>query len=76
MVFYIILCIIWGAISISMMIGMLPYLSNLELYEKFMVGIIILLSSPIMLLAQVIEEILNCFLEKGWNDDDKNKYGY
>ena len=40
--------------------------------DKIMVGIILVLGAPILILASVLQSILNLFLPEGWDNDDDN----
>ena len=74
MILYIIICIFWGATAIQMMVGVIPAAKNLSFWKQATVGIVIMISAPIMLVAQAIEAILGEFLGEDWSDDDETKF--
>ena len=63
--------IMWFAAAISIIPTIAPYANKLEPWKQMIISAIIIVGSPFMLITQAIELILDCFLEEGWNDDDR-----
>lgn len=76
MSFYILLCVIWCVTAVSIANNLIPYTNELCFWKKMVVGIVILVGAPFLLAAELIEILLDYFLEEGWNDDDEDKFGY
>ena len=74
MILYIIICIFWGATAIQMMVEVIPTAKNLSFWKQTTVGIVIMISAPVMLIAQAIEAILGEFLGEDWSDNDETKF--
>lgn len=72
----IIIIILWFSIVISMMPGIVPYAQKLDSFQQIVVGILIIFGAPFIMIAEVLELILNIFLDEGWRDDDDDKFGY
>lgn len=61
--------ILWGTMSLLVMIQYAPYCKDLPFYEQLIVGLIFMIGGPIFTIANVLESILDCFLPEGWGDD-------
>ena len=76
MILYIVLSIIWCVIAINIANNIIPYTEDLCFWKKMVVGIIIFIGAPFLLFTELIEILLDYFLEEGWNNDDEDKFGY
>lgn len=61
--------ILWGVLSLLVMIQYAPYCKNLNAFESTIVGIIFLIGGPFFAIANIFESLLNCFLPEGWSDE-------
>jgi hypothetical protein len=71
---YIIILIMWFGASLSIMPSVASAAKELKFWEQMIVATIIIVGAPFMLFVQGLELLLSCFLEEGWDDDDK--FGY
>lgn len=69
---FIIILILWSAMSLLVMIEYAPYCKDLPKHELIIVGIIFVIGGPFFTIANVLEAILDCFLPEGWGDDGPN----
>ena len=76
MILYIVLCIIWCVVAINIANNIIPYTEDLCFWKKMVIGITIFIGAPFLLIAELIEILLDYFLEEGWNNDDEDKFGY
>ena len=65
-----VLIVMWVSLSFNLMLGIVPYTSDLSIIEKIIVAAIVTLGTPFLFISQGIEAILGIFLPEGWNDDD------
>lgn len=69
----IIITILWGIMAAFLLIQNAEFCVELNIIDKIIVGIILVLGAPMLILASVLQSILNLFLPEGWdNDDDDN----
>ena len=61
--------ILWGVLSLLVMIQYAPYCKNLNAIGSTIVGIIFLIGGPFVAIANIFESLLNCFLPEGWSDE-------
>lgn len=62
--------LLWFAVAVVIMDNIADYIYDLTSWQQIIVGIVIIIGAPFMIITQAIEFILDCFLEKGWRDDD------
>lgn len=68
----IIIMILWGTMSLFLMIQYAPYCKDLLSYEQFIVGMVFILGAPIFILTDVLKGILDCYLPEGWDEDESH----
>ena len=66
----IIIMILWATMSFLIMMQYAPVCKDLSSNDKIIVGIIFIIGGPIFVMANVLEEILDCFLPEGWDNDN------
>lgn len=71
-----IITILWGLMSMLIMVQYAPYCKDLSEIDKWIVGFIFLIGGPILVAANVIEAILDCILPEGWGNDDDGPWKY
>lgn len=64
--------ILWGIMSLLVMIQYAPLCKDLPDGDKFVVGLIFLVGGPFFAIANVLEALLDCYLPEGWDDDGSN----
>ena len=64
--------ILWGIMSLLVMIQYAPLCKDLPNGDKFAVGLIFLVGGPFFAIANVLEALLDCYLPEGWDDDGSN----
>lgn len=64
--------ILWGIMSLLVMIQYAPLCKDLSDGDKFTVGLIFLIGGPFFAIANVLEALLDCYLPEGWDDDGSN----
>ena len=76
-IFIIVMCVLWFALTASMLYGLAPYAEHLSASGKIVLVIVVAIGTPFMFIVQGIETILDSLLAEGWNDDeDDDKPGY
>ena len=70
------MCILWFALTASMLYGLAPYAEHLNAGGRIILIIIVAIGTPFMFITQGIETILDSLLAEGWDDDDEDKPGY
>lgn len=65
-----IICILWAALSLLVMIQYAPACKDLPEGDKIAVGLIFVFGGPFFAIANVLEAMLDCFLPEGWDQDD------
>jgi len=73
---WIIIAILWGAMSLLVMIQYAPACKDLNWKDQLLVGFIFIIGGPIFTIANVLEAILDCILPEGWGDDDDGPWKY
>lgn len=68
----IIITILWGIMAAFLLIQNAEFCVELNAIDKIIVGAILVLGAPILILASVLQSILNLFLPEGWDNDDDN----
>lgn len=68
----IIIAILWGAIASFLLIQNAEFCVSLSIMDKIIVGLILIIGAPILMIASVLQSILNLFLPEGWDEDDDN----
>lgn len=68
----IIITILWGIMAAFLLIQNAEFCVELNIIDKIIVGVILVLGAPILILASVLQSILNLFLPEGWDNDDDN----
>lgn len=68
----IIITILWGIMAAFLLIQNAEFCVELNIMDKIIVGAILVLGAPILILASVLQSILNLFLPEGWDNDDDN----
>lgn len=68
----IIITILWGIMAAFLLIQNAEFCVELNTIDKIIVGVILALGAPILILASVLQSILNLFLPEGWDNDDDN----
>lgn len=64
--------ILWGVMSLLVMIQYAPLCKDLPDGDKLAVGLIFLIGGPFFAIANVLEALLDCYLPEGWDDDGSN----
>lgn len=64
--------ILWGIMSLLVMIQYAPLCKDLPDGDKLAVGLIFLVGGPFFAIANVLEALLDCYLPEGWDDDGSN----
>lgn len=64
--------ILWGIMSLLVMIQYAPLCKDLPDGDKLAVGLIFLVGGPFFAIANVLETLLDCYLPEGWDDDGSN----
>lgn len=64
--------ILWGIMSLLVMIQYAPLCKDLPNGDKLAVGLIFLVGGPFFAIANVLEALLDCYLPEGWDDDGSN----
>lgn len=75
MILFIITLILWLGVASTIIIGLEIPTKELAIWKLLCISLIVLIGTPFLLLSQVIEAMISCFVPEGWNDDDENKYG-
>lgn len=57
--------------SLSMFVSIMPWYGDLNGIEKFLIILIMFLFGPCLMIAGMVEILLDTFLPSGWNDDDE-----
>lgn len=73
MITWIIIAILWSAMSCLLIIEYAPYTKDLKKSDSAIVFLIFLLGGPIFTIANILEAILNVILPEGWGDDENFK---
>lgn len=64
--------ILWGIMSLLVMIQYAPLCKDLPNGDKLTVGLIFLVGGPFFAIANVLEALLDCYLPEGWDDNESN----
>lgn len=64
--------ILWGIMSLLVMIQYAPLCKDLPNGDKLAVGLIFLVGGPFFAIANVLEALLDCYLPEGWDDNGSN----
>lgn len=67
---HIIICILWGLLSILSMIEYIPYAKDLKGADRIIFFLVFLIGGPAFGINQVLTTILDCILPEGWDDND------
>lgn len=66
----VLILIFWGIMSLFMLCSVAPNCTGLSWGSKITVIIIIAIGGPFLMVAAIIESLLNSILPEGWDDDD------
>lgn len=64
--------ILWGIMSLLVMIQYAPLCKDLPNGDKLAIGLIFLVGGPFFAIANVLEALLDCYLPEGWDDNGSN----
>ena len=71
LILIIILVIMWLASAISLMSDIAPAARELPAWQNFLIFSLVIIGSPILLVAQSIQLVFETILPEGGNDNDK-----
>jgi hypothetical protein len=69
----IIMIVLWATLSLNLLAGIAPKMSNSSWVDKMMVGLLITAGAPFMFINQSLETIIAVFLPGGMEDDDDDE---
>lgn len=69
----VLILIFWGIMSLFMLCSVAPNCDGLSWESKITITIIIAIGGPFLIVAAIIESLLNSILPEGWNDDDDDE---
>lgn len=69
----VLILIFWGIMSLFMLCSVAPNCDGLSWENKITVIIIVAIGGPFLMIAAIIESLLNSILPKGWDDDDDDE---
>ena len=69
----ILILILWGIMSLFMLCSVAPNCVGLSWGSKITVIIIMAIGGPFLIVAAIIESLLNSILPKGWDNDDDDE---
>ena len=70
LIIILILCIFWGTMSLLVYAPHAPLVKDLPESDKNIVITIFILGGPIFAMANVLEQLLDCFMPPGWGGDE------
>lgn len=72
----IIILLLWFSLATSIIANIADAANQLPWYKQVIICVIVFSGAPCMLVAQIIDIILEYFLPERWDDDDDDKFGY
>ena len=64
---------VWGSAAIDMAMGFSEYASEMTVWEKVLLCLIVVLGAPFVIITKGIELLLDLILPEGWDDNDDDK---
>lgn len=74
MVGYAIIIILWFTIGVNSSLDYVEDTKNMPIGDKIIFSIVFLIGGPIMAIATIFQELLDCIMPEGWDDDNDKKF--
>lgn len=74
MVGYAIIIILWLTIGVNSSLDYVEDTKNMPIGDKIIFSIVFLIGGPIMAIATIFQELLDCIMPEGWDDDNDKKF--
>lgn len=69
-----IIIILWLTIGVNSSLDYVEDTKNMPIGDKIIFSIIFLIGGPIMAIATIFQELLDCIMPEGWDDDNDKKF--